>query len=177
MSDRKTFTGSVVKAAAEGRVEAIISTFNVLDKDGDVVLPGAIADGTEVVISAYGHASHGGALPVGKGVLRSLGVHAILHGQFFLNTTAGRETFEVVKELGSLQEWSYSLHDVKSYRGQHEGRPANFLERITVKEASPVLIGASIGTRTVMAKSAAERDAAERELLRFIRANVEGGVL
>jgi hypothetical protein len=174
---RKSFTGALVKAGAEGRVEAVISTFSVLDKDGDVVLPGAITDGQEVVISAYGHTSHGGALPVGKGVIRTTNTEAILHGQFFLSTTAGRDTFEVVKNLGALQEWSYSLHNVRGYQGTHDGQPANFIESVFVKEASPVLIGASIGTRTLSAKSKAELDEAERELMRFIRSTTEGGVL
>ena len=37
-----------------------------VDKDGDLTLPGAIKDGMEVVISAYQHQSHYGALPVGN---------------------------------------------------------------------------------------------------------------
>mgnify|MGYP006138037809 CR=1 FL=1 len=34
-------------------VAAVFSTFNVVDKDGDLTLPGAIKDGTEVVISGW----------------------------------------------------------------------------------------------------------------------------
>ena len=63
----KTFTGLTVKAADKGEVSAVFSTFGVIDHDGDITLPGAIKDGTEVVISSYGHESHWGALPVGKG--------------------------------------------------------------------------------------------------------------
>lgn len=148
----KTISGFTVKSAEKGEVEAVFSTFNVIDKDGDVTLPGAIKDGAEVVISAYGHQSHYGALPVGKGVIRTTDTEAILNGTFFLNTTAGRETFEVVKELGALGEWSYSLHDIVSKSGEVEGRPVNYLESIFVKEVSPVLIGAGVNTRTLAAK-------------------------
>ena len=148
----KTITGIEVKSADKGTVSAVFSTFNVIDKDGDVTLPGAIADGAEVVISAYGHQSHYGALPVGKGVIRTTETQAILDGTFFLNTTAGRDTFEVVKELGPLGEWSYSLHDVVSKTGEMAGQRANFLESIFVKEVSPVLIGAGVGTTTLSTK-------------------------
>ncbi|MCF6376906.1 hypothetical protein L2K70_04760 [Nocardioides KLBMP 9356] len=148
----KTITGFTVKSADKGEVEAVFSTFNVIDKDGDVTLPGAIKDGAEVVVSAYGHQSHYGALPVGKGVIRTTETEAKAELKFFLNTTAGRETFEVVKELGPLGEWSYSLHDVISKAGEINGQRVNFLESIFVKEVSPVLIGAGVNTRTLVAK-------------------------
>lgn len=152
MHQIKTFSGLTVKAADLGQVAAVFSTFNVKDLDGDVALPGAIQDGAPVVISAYGHRSHYGALPAGKGAIRVTGDEAVLEGQFFMNTTAGRETFEVVKELGPLQEWSYSLHDVKSHYGELNGERVNFLDYIRVKEVSPVLLGAGINTRTLGTK-------------------------
>lgn len=154
MNKQKTLTGVTVKDAEKGAVEAVFSTFNVVDSDGDITLPGAIKDGMEVVISAYGHQSHGGALPVGKGVIATTKNEAILKGQFFMNTAGGRDTFEVVKELGPLGEWSYSLHNVKSRQGElDDGRTVNYLEEIgLIKEVSPVLLGAGVNTRTLVAK-------------------------
>ena len=78
---------------------------------------------------------------------------AILEGEFFLDTTAGSDTFKTVKNLGPLGEWSFSLHDVVSERGTWKGEPANLLKSIRVKEVSPVLMGAGINTRTLAAKS------------------------
>lgn len=150
----KTLRDVTIKSADKGEVSAVFSTFNVVDKDGDVTLPGAIKDGAEVVISAYGHASHGGMLPVGKGVIKTTDSEAILHGQFFMDTVAGRDTFEVVKQLGPLGEWSYSLDDVTAHLGEFEGKHVQFLESIFVKEVSPVLIGAGVNTRTVGTKAA-----------------------
>lgn len=150
----KTLTAVTVKNAAKGEVSAVFSTFGVIDKDGDVVVPGAIKDGTEVVISAYQHASWQAALPIGKGVIRTTDSEAILEGKFFLDTAGGRETFEVVKELGALQEWSYSLRNVVAERGELNGLPARFLKSIDVKEVSPVLVGASVNTRTLAVKGA-----------------------
>ncbi|MCW2736106.1 hypothetical protein [Nocardioides sp.] len=160
MTQTKNFSDVVVKNAAKGEVSAVFSTFNHLDLDGDVTLPGAIKDGAEVVISAYGHQSHYGALPVGRGKIRTTPTVAILEGQFFMSTESGRDTFEIVKELGELGEWSYSLHDVVSERGTWQGEPANLLKSIRVKEVSPVLLGAAGpgATRTLVAKAASHVD-------------------
>lgn len=139
---------------AEGKVSAVFATFGVKDHDGDVTLPGAFRDGQEVRLSAYNHASWGpGALPVGKGVIRTTDSEAIFDGQFFLTTTAGRDTFEVVKELGTLGEWSYGFDVIDSERGTHDGEQVNFLKTLDVHEVSPVILGAGIGTRTLAAKS------------------------
>lgn len=149
----KTISGVTVKDATKGEVSAVFSTFNVVDKDGDLTLPGAIKDGTEVVISAYGHESHFGKLPVGKGVIRTTDTEAILEGKFFMNTAAGRETFEVVKELDSLQEWSYHLGNTTRKSVEEDGRRYWVIEDIgLIKEVSPVLIGAGVDTRTLVAK-------------------------
>ena len=158
----KTLSDVTIKDAAKGTVSAVFSTFGVKDSDGDVTLPGAIADGTEVVISSYGHQSHYGSLPVGKGVIRIDGAEAILDGQFFLDTIAGKDTFTVVKSLGGLGEWSYSLNDVTSRTGEMDGEQVTYLEKIgLIKEVSPVLMGAGVNTRTLTAKSAGLRFAEE----------------
>jgi hypothetical protein len=150
----KTISGVTVKDASKGEVSAVFSTFNVVDKDGDLTLPSAIKDGMEVVISAYGHQSHYGALPVGKGVIRTTDTEAILEGKFFMDTTHGADAFTVVKELGELQEWSYSLHDVVRKSAESNGQRYWIIEDIgLIKEVSPVLLGAGLGTRTLAAKA------------------------
>lgn len=157
MPERKSLARVQIKDEATGQVEAVFSTLNVVDKDGDVTLPGAFTDGAPVVISAYGHGSWSGQLPVGKGTIREDGDQAVLEGQFFLDTTHGRDTFLTVKALSEgdgLQEWSYSLEDVKSHRGQHDGRQVRFIDAVRVKEVSPVLVGAGVDTRTLATKAA-----------------------
>lgn len=149
----KTISSVEIKDADKGEISAVFSTFNVVDKDGDLTLPGAIKDGMEVVISAYGHQSHYGALPVGKGVIRTTKTEAILDGAFFMDTTHGADAFKVVKELGELQEWSYSLHNVTRKSVEEDGRRYWVIEDIgLIKEVSPVLIGAGVDTRTLVAK-------------------------
>lgn len=149
----KTMAGVEVKNADKGEVSAVFSRFNVVDKDGDVTVPGAFEDGAEVRISAYQHQSWTGALPVGKGTIRQTDTEAILDGQFFLNTQAGRDTFEVVKGMGPLQEWSYGFDVLDSEPGKWGGEPVNFLKRMKTHEVSPVMIGAGVDTRTLSVKT------------------------
>lgn len=141
-----------VKDAEKGEVQAVFSTFDAIDKDGDVTKAGAFTDGAPVRISAYGHESWFGALPVGKGIIRTTQTEAILDGKFFLDTTVGRDTFTTIKEMGELQEWSYGYDPVKFSYGEFEGQKVRFLEELKVDEVSPVLIGAGVNTRTLAAK-------------------------
>ncbi|MGP4092941.1 HK97 family phage prohead protease [Nonomuraea sp. KM90] len=143
-----------IKDEAKGEVKAIFSTFNAIDSDRDVTRPGAFTDGAEVPISAYGHTSWSGMLPVGKATIRQTAKQAILEGRFFMDTAAGRDTFTTVKELGELGQWSYGYDPVEYSYGEHEGQRVRFLDALKVHEVSPVLVGAGVGTRTLSAKSA-----------------------
>ncbi|TCO47307.1 HK97 family phage prohead protease [Actinocrispum wychmicini] len=142
-----------VKDPDRGEVTAVFATLDTIDADGDVTVPGAFTDGAPVRISAYGHTTWQGVLPVGKGVIRTTDREAILDGQFFLDTAAGRDTFAVVKQMGDLQEWSYGYDPVTFSYGEQDGRPVRFLEGITVHEVSPVLRGAGVDTRTLAVKN------------------------
>ncbi len=145
-----------LKAGDKGQVEAVIATFNVVDKDGDYTLPGAFTDGSEVLISAYGHSSWTGQPPVGKGVIRTTTRDARLHGQFFLDTQSGKEHFTVLRELGSKGHWSYGFDVLETGELTDELRKlgaTRVLKRLDVFEVSPVLLGAGVDTRTVATKT------------------------
>lgn len=165
----KSLRDIAIKDADKGEVSAVFSTLNVVDKDGDVTPPGAFKDGQEVVISAYGHTSWGGTLPVGKGVIRETATEAILDGKFFMDTKDGRDTFIVVKELSEsgLGEWSYGYEILESSFGKHEDRDVQFLKSLDVFEVSPVLRGAGVDTRTLATKGLKYSDEAEAVLAAF----------
>lgn len=151
--DRKNLSSIEVKDETKGEVRAVFATLNVKDKDNDVTVPGAFSNGAQCVISAYDHKSWEGALPVGKGTIREVGDQAVCDMQFFMDTTHGRDTFNTVKSLGELGEWSYG-YDVKdSEPGTHEGKSVRVLKKMHVFEVSPVLRGAGEGTRTVSSKA------------------------
>lgn len=155
---RKSIPASrvTIKNADEGTVEAVFATLGVIDKDGDVITKGAISDGDKVTISAYGHKSWEGLLPVGVGTIHEIGDEAIVKAQFFMDTDPGRNTFLTVKNLAAeeLGEWSFSLHDVEAQRGDVGGVKANIISSVKVYEVSPVLMGAGVDTRTLVTKGA-----------------------
>jgi hypothetical protein len=157
-----------IKDDAQGLVRAVFSTMNKIDSDQDVTRPGAFADGAPVRISAYGHTSWEGMLPVGKGTIRQTAKEAILDGQFFMNTAHGRDTFTTVKELSDagLQEWSYGYDPIEYSFGEFDGQRVRFLDKVKVHEVSPVLLGAGVNTRTLSAKSAAATEPRGRALPR-----------
>lgn len=136
-----------------GEVEAVFATLNIIDLDGDVILPGAVKDGAPVIISSYGHGSWSGDLPVGKGTVHEVGDELVVKSRFFLDSAPGRDTFATVKGLAEMGEWSWSLQNVVSERGDWDGRDANIISSVgLVKEVSPVFTGAGINTRTLATK-------------------------
>lgn len=150
----KTFKRVHIKDAAKGLVDAVFSEFDVIDADGDVTRKGAFTDGAPIVVSAYGHKSWDGELPVGVGTIAVKGNEAVAEMRFLLDTTHGRDTFETVKALSEedLQEWSYSLEEVESKRGDFDGKNVRFITKVKVKEVSPVLRGSGPSTRTLAVK-------------------------
>lgn len=137
----------------EGSFEAVFATLNVRDKDGDVIVPGSIENGEPVRISAYNHSSWGGALPVGKGKITEENDELVVRGKFFKTTDAGRETYNTVKELDDLTEWSFGFDTIEAESGELDGKRVNFLRKLKVYEVSPVLLGAGINTRTTAIKT------------------------
>ena len=152
--------------AADGSGRAIFSRYSVVDSDGDVTLPGAFTDGVVVPVSAWGHSSWQGALPIGVATVRDRGGWAEAHIDFF-DTASGQDHRETLKALGPLGQWSYGF-DVLDYSfGDFGGQQVRFLKKLQPHEVSPVLVGAGVNTTTVDVRSA-ERSTVVGELRRFI---------
>jgi HK97 family phage prohead protease len=153
--ERKTYEPAAVelKSTGKGTVVAAFSIFSEVDSDGDVVLPEAIPHGIEVPMSAFNHKSWEGALPVGKGVVSADSRRATFAAQFF-DTTGGRDTYETLKQLGPLAQWSWGFDVTDSERGTFEGKRVRFIKKVRLYEVSPVLVGANQNTRTLAIKSA-----------------------
>jgi HK97 family phage prohead protease len=145
-----------IKDADKGTFAALFSTFDVVDKDGDVTHPGAFEEGKRVPVSSYGHTSWEGALPVGAATIRQTRTEAIAEGKFYLDTPHGADTWSTLKAMqddGIPSEWSYGF-DARDYSfGDFEGQSVRFLKAVDVHEVSPVLLGAGVGTRTLDVKS------------------------
>lgn len=145
---QKTFTAPIELKAdgKQGEFTAVFSTFNVIDHDFDVTLPGAFTEGQNVRIAYWGHRWQD--LPVGRGVIHQDEEKAWVEGQFFMDTEAGRETYLTVKGLGELQEWSYGFDVIEADWGTFNEQDVQFLKKLKVHEVSPVMLGAGIGTGT-----------------------------
>jgi hypothetical protein len=149
---RKAFTPHELKVDEAGSITFAFAQLSIIDHDGDVTLPGAFP-AKDVPMSAYGHSSWDGALPIGKGGISEQGDWAIFTGQFFMDTAAGRDTHATIKGLGALAEYSYGYNPLDYSFGQQDGQNVRFLRSLDVFEVSPVLIGAGIGTHTLAIKS------------------------
>lgn len=158
--EHKAIAGGVeVKDADQGIVHAVVARIGVKDKENDVFLPGSFGE-RAVRVSAYNHKSWpqmGGEKPVGRGTIREQGDEVVAELKFFMGTTDGRETFEIVKEMGELQEWSFGwppggikLADLTKDQRAEGVRRA--ISEVQTAEVSPVLVGASIDTRTIGVK-------------------------
>lgn len=172
MSERdlemKSFGPFEIKSEDKGEVVAVVATLGVVDKDGDVILPGAFPPGgSKVKLSGYGHdVVTEGKAPVGKGVVYEQDGRAIFQGNFFMSTQRGREAFHTTKELGAEGEWSFGFPKaVKTGDLTDEWRTKGakrVIAGLTPIEASPVFVGAGWGTGTLLTKAAdaGEPDAA-----------------
>jgi HK97 family phage prohead protease len=169
--DKKVHRGSVeLKAEGpEGSFRATIASFSVIDKDGDVLLPGSFIEGQPVRIAAWGH--NWNVPVIGRGAIHQDDFKAWCDGQFFLDTQSGMETYKAVKNLGDLQEWSFGFDVTKQSFGKFEDRDVRFIEGFDTHEVSPVFLGAGINTGTDVIKGL---EKSERKQLSKMKAQLTG---
>ena len=160
---------------AGGHVEAVFSVFGNVDFDGDIVMAGAVADGTEIVVSAWNHASwQPGVLPLGRGVIRTSDAAATVVSDFF-NTSAANDTLEVLRGLGEMCQWSFGFRIIDAEHVNVDGgKRVQLLHQLDVTEASPVLLGSNPLTRTVSVSGGDSADEAlAREYARFAASELD----
>jgi HK97 family phage prohead protease len=139
-----------LKADAAGHIDAVFSTFGVVDSDGDILVREAFTDGQEAPLVW----SHDWSRPVGKGVIRTDEKRAIFSGDFFMDTTDGADAYRTVKAMGSLQEFSWGFRILDAEPGDKDGMPVRYITKAELFEVSPVLVGANRETYTLAIKSA-----------------------
>ena len=154
--DTKRLGHVELKADDKGEFIAVIATYGVVDKDGDVTLPGAHKNGQKVVVSPYGHSSMGSALPVGSGTLHTEPGRTVVKGHYFMDIPEARSAFLTMKRLHQqgLGEWSYGYEVIDAEMGEKDGQRVRILKQQEVYEVSHVLRGAGVDTRTLAAKDA-----------------------
>lgn len=145
-----------------GEVKAVFSVFNDVDSDGDVVVPGAVKSGFKggSVPMVW---SHKWDMPIGKGVISQDNDMATFTGSFFMDTESGKEAYNLVKNMGDLQQWSFGfrVNDSEYGKFQKDGKDdedVRYLKDLSVYEVSPVLVGANQDTFTMAIKSDKETE-------------------
>jgi hypothetical protein len=141
-----------LKLTEEGAITLAFSQLDVIDRDSDITVSGAIPT-KDVPMSAYGHTSWDGALPIGRGTVRESAGWGVFDGQFLMDTDQGRNAYGTVKAMAELQEYSYGYDPLEVSFGQVDGRSVRYLNALDIFEVSPVLVGAGIGTHTMAIKS------------------------
>lgn len=132
----------------EGRIEAIFSTFGVVDKDGDVVEAGAIPHDQETALVW----AHDWSRMIGKGRTRVDDQRAIFDGHLFLNTTAGKDAYETMRGMQDLMQFSWGFKILDADWVERDGQQVRSIRKTALYEVSPVLIGAGEGTQLLSLK-------------------------
>ena len=157
-TEYKTVEAVIKQAGDSGAFEAVIATLNVLDKDRDIVLPGAFGDAPGMVLPAHDQ----GHVPLGKAHVEERGDEAVATGLFNLKIEAARDWHEALKfDLAnppSIQEWSWGFVPLEFSFEERDGEQVRLLQKVDIREFSPVLRGASIGTGTISAKEESTED-------------------
>lgn len=155
-TERKSFIGIELKKDKPGAFIARFARLNVIDRDGDVTLPGAAPNGKTILVSSYMHGSWTGNLPVGKAVIIEKGDELLVDGEFYLNTDSGKEHYETIKNAPELQEWSYGFRVLElDEDSDWNDNPKvwRVFKRLDIFEVSPVLRGAGIDTALLAIKN------------------------
>ncbi len=154
---------------AEGEVEAVVATLHVVDKDGDLTLPGFFGTQPTKIVSGHDWSQ----ILLGKGTVTDEdGETAIFRGRLNLDDPAAAQLHTKLRfdmdHPPPLIEWSYGFkilpggsrpagdQDPDGARQILQPRPDG-TPGAKVWEVSPVLVGAGEGTRTVAVKTAARR--------------------
>ena len=156
----------VKQLSEKGEGTVVISTLNVIDKDGDVTLPGAFGEQTVPIVPAHEWRS----APIGKASIAEKDDEALAHIKLNLKTQLGQDWYQALKfdleNPPAKQEYSYgfSINTNGSEQGEFSGTQVRFLKSLQIHEVSPVLLGAGVATRTLTLKSAQYEDEKGRRL-------------
>lgn len=149
--------GEVKELSEKGEGAAVIATLNVIDKDGDVTVPGAFGDQMVSMVPAHDWR----AAPIGKARVYEIGDKAIADFRLNLKTQGGLDWYSALRfdldHPPAKQQYSYGFTPVETANGEFDERQVRFLKQLEVHEVSPVLLGAGVDTGTLGLK---ERKAA-----------------
>lgn len=146
-----------------GSFEAVIATTGVVDSDGDVIAEGAMAGNTVPILPAH----DGSSVPLGKARVEEREDQVVAVGKFNMDIQAAREWFSAIKadleDPPAKFEYSWGFIPTKFRFEERDDMQVRVIEELDLLEVSPVLRGASVGTRTLSAKERREKDDAKAD--------------
>lgn len=168
MPETHEFKSLTAKISDSGVVEAEFSVFDVVDRDGDIVTSAALQphNGKEIPMVW----AHDWEQPVGKGRLVVSDRSAVFAGEF-LKTARGTEAYETVKQMGSLQQWSWGFRVLDDAWEKRDGKSIRLIKSVEPFEVSPVLVGSNPYTSTLAVKGR-DRIADLEEEIRALKARL-----
>lgn len=152
MLEDKRVIAVALKAAdgqPDGAIRAVFSTFDEVDRDGDIVLASAFTHGQAVPLTW----AHHWDMPVGKGVILIEPGRAVFDGSLFLDTEVGQQAYKTIRAMGDLQHYSWGFKVVDAAFEQRGDQVVRVIKRAEVFEVSPVLVGANADTFTLGIKA------------------------
>jgi HK97 family phage prohead protease len=159
-----------------GEFEAVFSTLDVIDHDGDIVKSSAINEGQMVPILWSHNQSD---MPIGVGVISVQANKAIIKGTF-IDSAVGRDARATVLATKGLQELSWGFRVKESGHENVNGQPVRVITETETHEVSFVLKGAGLGTgvrsvknQTSFTDQIKDTRAAVEDLLKRVNARVE----
>lgn len=167
--ERKVFDAHLKVFTGEGRGTAVLGRLGVRDKDGDVLVPGLLGGEQQVPLIQ----AHDWQVPAfGRAVVRERDGEMVADFVLNLETPRGKEWASVLAfdlAHGPIQQWSwgFSVLPNGSEIGTHEDERVRLLRRIKLHEVSPVVVGASVGSRTLSLKDGDEVAGVVREYERL----------
>lgn len=171
--DRKAFNLKALDETGSG--EAVIATLGVIDRDGDVIEPGAFGEQTAKLIPAHDWSS----VWLGKARVFERDNEAVAAFKINLDIPAAKDWHSALKfdlkEGQPIGEWSWGFSVDESGDGEMNGQRVRMLKRVTVHEVSPVLLGAGINTRTLSMKSGLRFSEQLSSVLEDVRAAIKRG--
>lgn len=146
---------------ARGQVEALIATYDIIDKDGDVTVKGFFGEQPASIVTSH----NWGDIMLGKGVIRDSDEGAIFSGLFNLDDPDAAKLhsklmFDMSHPPAQI-EWSYAFDILEggAEKAIHNGTAVRRLQPLPdgspgakIFEVSPVLVGAGEGTGTLAVK-------------------------
>ena len=147
----KSYRGEVKSLGEDGAGKAVFATLNIVDKDGDITIPGAFTEQTVKLVGGHDWQKPN----IGYAKIREEGDKAVADFQFYLDMPSAKEWYTAVKknfEAGVPQEYSYGFHVTEDAMTKKDGHKIRELRKVDVFEVSFVMSGAGTGTETVELK-------------------------